>query len=101
MKTPPGNDFSISYGKKLFSLNGFSFEADTIIWNKIISESQTLLTGPYNDEFLCGDCASFTIAHNFKTNFSDGESLKSFKNYAAFLRKELIAPMKQQRDKPL
>jgi hypothetical protein len=98
-ETPPGNDFSASYGKKLFSINGFSFESDTAIWSTIINESQALLDSPYNDEFRCGDCAAFTIAHNFKTNFSDGESLDNFKNYAAFLKEKLVAPMKRQKYK--
>jgi len=91
----PDDDLSVSYGAKLFAFGGFSFETDTLTWKRILDRSADLMTAPYNDDDRCADCAAFTIAYNYQTNFSDRKSRESFKKHALFLKDSLIAPLKK------
>lgn len=90
--TPRNTEIAYSTGVLFF--DGCRFAIDFAAWEKVISESWSLLdTINYAPDTNCLDCATYILSHGSKSTISSGKkSRRSFEDYSSFLRRTLVYP---------
>ena len=86
--------------QSLFFTSGFSFDADTALWARVIDQSRTLLdTIGMSKEYGGLMDMGYLMAHNHILVREGQKDMRDFESFKAFLKKEVINPFKAKRQK--